>query len=207
MDIKIRFLGRIDYAAALREQEACLERVANKETNGEILLLEHEPVFTIGRTRNKSSLHLFPVLPFPVFEISRGGQATYHGPGQLVVYPILDMARFNRDLHHYLRWLEEFLIGFCALYGVRATRREGLTGCWVNERKIASIGVGVRRWISMHGFAINILPTALEGFRYIIPCGIQGVQMTDLSTEANQLLSVQEAANSCAKFFFEKLKF
>ena len=120
------------------------------------MLLEHEPVYTIGRTPDRSSLRGGSHLPHPLFPINRGGQATYHGPGQLIGYPIIDLRRCGQDLHRYLRWIEDLLIELLADSGIAATTRDGLTGVWVDDRKIASIGVGVRHWISMHGFALNV---------------------------------------------------
>jgi lipoyl(octanoyl) transferase len=179
--MKIEWLGRIDYETGLRTQdeklECCLRTAA--ET---ILLLEHEPVYTIGRLPDKSSLRVPGRLPYPVFETNRGGQATYHGPGQLVGYPILDLRVRGRDLHVYLRNLENLLIDLMADLGIHASRIEGKTGVWINDRKIASIGVGVRKWVTMHGFALNV-SSDLGGFQHITPCGIANVQMTSISRE------------------------
>lgn len=159
-----------------------------------IFLLEHHPVYTIGRLRDQSSLRDASSLPFPLFETNRGGQATYHGPGQLVGYPILDLTPRGKDLHHHLRKIEDSLIRACEHLGVAAGRRPGLTGVWVENRKLASIGVGVRKWISMHGFAINITEESLPPFFAITPCGLDGISMTSLSTEAGRAISVKEAA-------------
>jgi lipoyl(octanoyl) transferase len=164
-----------------------------------ILLLEHEPVYTIGRLRDQSSLRDATALPFPVVETNRGGQATYHGPGQLVGYPILDLTPRGRDLHAHLRNLEESLIRACASFGVTAGRRDGLTGVWVENRKLASIGVGVRKWISMHGFAINITNQSLPPFFAITPCGLNGVSMTSLENEAGRVITIPEAAAAVEK--------
>lgn len=199
---EIRWLGRISYADGITLQEELIAEIrSNPEHPGTLLLLEHEPVYTIGRTRDQSSLGNTKLLPHPVVEINRGGQATYHGPGQLVGYPLLPLGRFKKDLHVYLRYLEDFLIDLSASCGVTARRREGLTGTWVEDRKLASIGVGVRHWISMHGFAINVEPVALSGFRSITPCGIGGVQMTDLSTESGNDLDVRTVAEKAAQLF------
>jgi lipoyl(octanoyl) transferase len=128
-------------------------------------------------------------------EICRGGQATYHGPGQLVGYPVLDLQQHGRDLHRYLRALEDALITLCAGFNVPAARQDGMTGVWVGPRKLASIGVGVRHWISLHGFALNITPESLTGFNAIVPCGLTGVSMTCLATEAaNPELTVEKTA-------------
>ena len=181
-------LGRIEYGAALEIQNRHIEDLL-AGTGGEVLLLlEHEPVYTIGRTRDQSSLR--ERLPHPAIETNRGGQATYHGPGQLVGYPILDLDRRGRDLHKYLRFLEEFLIRVCAEYGVEAGRRDGLTGVWVGGKKIASLGVGVKRWATMHGFALNVLEPSLHGFNHITPCGIAGVEMTCLEKESGSPVSL-----------------
>ena len=160
--------GRLSFEAALALQERLVGQVQRGEADETLILLEHEPVYTIGRTRDRSSLR--EALPYAVFETNRGGQATYHGPGQLTGYPILDLNTRGRDLHLYLRFLEEYLIRFSAGFGVAAERREGLTGVWAGERKLASLGVGVRKWISMHGFAINILASSTAAFSSITPC-------------------------------------
>ncbi len=180
----IRIPGHADYAQTLRLQEelVCAHH-ADPTREDELLLLEHAGVYTIGRTRDHTSLHPGAVLPYPVFEINRGGQATYHGPGQLVGYPITDLNRRERDLHLYITAIENALIETCAQFGVHAGLRDGLIGVWVENRKIASIGVGVKKWVTMHGFAINITAQSLPPFLCITPCGIQGVQMTCLEHE------------------------
>src|SRR5438128_8357942 len=157
MPLHVRWLGRIEFADGLAVQE---EIVAAKREDpsqlDELLLLEHEPVYTIGRTPDQSSLLGAAHLPHPLFAINRGGQATYHGPGQLMGYPIIDLRRCGQDLHRYLRWLEQLLIEMLAQYEIPASQRESLTGVWIEDRKIASIGVGVRHWITMHGYALNV---------------------------------------------------
>jgi lipoyl(octanoyl) transferase len=145
----------ISYAAGLALQEAAVQRVLDGSSGDQLILLEHEPVYTIGRLRDQSSLRQASALPYPVVETNRGGQATYHGPGQLVGYPILDLRQRGQDLHAHLRMIEDVLIAACQAFGVDAGRRDQLTGVWVEDRKMASIGVGVKKWISMHGFAIN----------------------------------------------------
>src|SRR5438132_14051899 len=156
MPLRVRWLGRIEFADGLAVQE---EIVAKKREDpsypDELLLLEHEPVYTIGRTPDQSSLLGAAHLPHPLFAINRGGQATYHGPGQLMGYPIIDLRRYGEDLHRYLRWVEQLLIERLVDYGITASRRESLTGGWIGQRKIASIGLGCRHWITMHGFALN----------------------------------------------------
>ena len=199
--MNVRWLGRIGYGEALALQEKIVAQKAESlNAPDELLLLEHDSVFTIGRTNDQSSLRDPAALPSPLMAINRGGQATWHGPGQLVGYPLLDLRKRGSDLHRYLRDLEKFLISLCAEFGVAASRREGLTGVWVAEKKIASLGVGVRRWISMHGFALNVCG-ALEGFDHIIPCGIAGVEMTSLEREGAAGVSVEAVAEKTAARF------
>ena len=186
--------GLIPYEDGLRLQEDTVAAVLAKEAPDTLFLLEHQPVYTIGRLRDQSSLRDSSLLPYPVHDTNRGGQATYHGPGQLTGYPILDLTVRGKDLHEHLRKIEEALIRACQRFGVQAGRREGLTGVWVENRKLASIGVGVRKWISMHGFAINITDESLPPFFAITPCGLDGVSMTSLEKEAGRPITVAEAA-------------
>lgn len=199
--LKAEWLGRMSYAEGLRIQEELVRELVESGPKGECLfLLEHEPVYTIGRSPDQSSLRGAADLPYPVVQTNRGGKATYHGPGQLVGYPVLDLRGRGQDLHRHLRSLEQGLVELSRRVGVNAQTREGLTGVWVGERKLASIGVGVRRWISMHGFAINVCGT-LEGFGHITPCGLAGVEMTTLEREGALGLSVEAAAELAADVF------
>ncbi len=194
-----RWLGRIGYTAALDLQEKTVAARLTGATGDQLFLLEHDPVYTIGRRRDRSSLGNTP-LPHPVEEINRGGQATFHGPGQLVGYFIFDLQKLTPDLHFFLRWIEESLIEVLSVYGLSAQRRKGLTGVWIDDRKIASIGVGVRRWVTMHGFGLNVGPD-LSGFAAITPCGISGVTMTSLSHELGREITVEDAATRAASVF------
>ncbi len=191
----------ISYAVGLALQEAAVQRVLDGVSGDQLILLEHEPVYTIGRLRDQSSLRQASALPYPVVETNRGGQATYHGPGQLVGYPILDLRQRGQDLHAHLRMIEDVLITTCRAFGVDAGRRDQLTGVWVEDRKMASIGVGVKKWISMHGFAINITRECLAPFAAITPCGIYGVTMSCLSDEAQRDISVREFADAIEEIF------
>jgi lipoyl(octanoyl) transferase len=200
LPIEVRWLGRMNFADALKLQE---EIVAQKRSDPHaadtILLLEHDPVYTIGRTPDQSSLRGGSHLAHPFFRINRGGQATYHGPGQLMGYPIIDLRHCGQDLHKYLRWIESLLIEFLAEFQIEAHSPQGLTGVWVQQRKIASIGVGVRHWITMHGFALNVCGD-LSPFNQITPCGISNVMMTSMERETGKAVAVVEAAAA-----FEKL--
>jgi lipoyl(octanoyl) transferase len=197
--LDVRWLGRVDFAHALALQEEIVTKKREDRSHpDELLLLEHDPVYTIGRTPDQSSLLGAAHLPHPLFAINRGGQATYHGPGQLMGYPIIDLRRCGQDLHKYLRWLERLLIELLAAYGIAASRRESLTGVWAGDRKIASIGVGVRHWITMHGFALNVCGD-LSPFKQIVPCGINNVAMTSMEKETGRAFSVADAAASVEK--------
>ena len=207
MKIDIRWLGRIAYQEAYALQETLVDETDSRrsanvscKSTGILLLLEHEPIYTIGRTSDQSSLGEAALLPYPVLQINRGGQATYHGPGQLVGYPIIDLKEYGQDLHRYMRDLEAILIDAFAGFKIGAGRREKLTGVWVGDRKIASIGVGVRRWITMHGFALNVRGD-LAPFSQITPCGIAGVEMTSIERETGNAVEVAEAANRVAEAF------
>ena len=195
--------GLIDYSAGLLLQENQTAAILDGSGHDTIFLLEHQPVYTIGRLRDQSSLRDPAALPHPLYETNRGGQATYHGPGQLVGYPILDLTLRGKDLHEHLRKLEDALIRACHHFGVQANRRDGLTGVWVGNRKLASIGVGVRKWVSMHGFAINITAQSLLPFFAITPCGIDGVRMSCLADEAGREITVSEAAQVIAQELHE----
>ena len=224
--LDVRWLGRVEFAQALALQEEIVARKRNDPSlQDQLLLLEHEPVYTIGRTPDQSSLsatvpHTGRIrpqakrirrgelggghLPHPLFAINRGGQATYHGPGQLMGYPIIDLRRCGHDLHKYLRWLEQLLIEVLAKHNIAATRRESFTGVWVEDRKIASIGVGVRHWITMHGFALNVCGD-LSPFDHIVPCGIHNVAMTSMGKETGAAFSVLDVEMALEKVALKQI--
>ncbi len=203
--LDVRWLGRVDFAHALALQEEIVAKKREDRSHAdELLLLEHDAVYTIGRTPDQSSLLGAAHLPHPLFAINRGGQATYHGPGQLMGYPIIDLRRCGQDLHKYLRWLERLLIELLAGHGIAASQRESLTGVWVGGRKIASIGVGVRHWITMHGFALNVCGD-LSPFDQIVPCGINNVAMTSIEKETGRAFSVAAVAASLEKLALNRI--
>jgi lipoate-protein ligase B len=183
----IHDLGRQPYAEVLElQRELCRRRQSGDLTDDLLLLVEHDPVVTIGRGSRPDSLPI-PVAELErkgveVFEVERGGDVTFHGPGQLVGYPILDLNRHRPDLHWYLRNLEGSLVEALRTLGIEAGTRKGLTGVWTRGRKIASIGIHVKQWITYHGFALNV-STDLAYFGLIVPCGIQGVVMTSIAAE------------------------
>jgi lipoyl(octanoyl) transferase len=173
--------GRVPYAEALEWQRSlALARIERRLPHDLLLLLEHPPVVTLGR--GSQAAHLLQPEGVEVFEVERGGDVTFHGPGQLVGYPILDLTGYKRDLHWYLRTVEQALIDALAILKIPAERNPGYTGVWTHGRKIASIGVHVKQWVTWHGFALNVT-TDLASFDRIVPCGIPGVVMTSVERE------------------------
>ena len=166
-------LGLVDYQTAWDYQRSLVaERIADPTEEDVLLLLEHPPVYTLGTGAIQDFLKFDPQdTTYEIHRIERGGEVTYHCPGQLVGYPILNLRHYEQDLHWYLRQLEEVILQLLQSYGLPAERLSGLTGVWVEGYKLAAIGIKVSRWITMHGFAINVCPD-LTGFTRIIPCGI-----------------------------------
>ncbi len=180
-------LGTLPFAKALELQRATARaRISGAVDQDVLLLVEHPPVITLGRSSKPHHLLVTPALlasrGVELFEIERGGDVTFHGAGQLVGYPIIDLKRHKQDLHWYLRQVEEALIRALAPFGIPAERRAGLTGVWTNGRKLASIGVHARDWVTWHGFALNV-STDLSYFDLMVPCGIADVQMTSVARE------------------------
>jgi lipoyl(octanoyl) transferase len=183
--------GRVPYARAWERQEALREARIAGEIPDTVLLLEHPDVVTLGRGADESNLVLderaLREAGYELYRVNRGGDVTWHGPGQLVGYPILDLGARGRDVHRYLRDLEGVLIATLGDFGIAARRREGLTGVWLDERrKIASIGIGVRRWVTLHGFALNVC-CDLERFDAIVACGLRDVEMTSVQAVAGPI--------------------
>jgi lipoate-protein ligase B len=182
--LTVRALGLVPYREGLRLQDECVRARADGETGDTLLLLEHPPVLTAGRGTGEGSLKADAATlartGLEVVPVSRGGDVTWHGPGQLVGYPVCDLAARGHDLHRFLRGLEQGLLDALGRWGIDAHRSEGRTGVWVGERKLASIGIAVRRWVSYHGFALNVRPD-LGHFDLIHPCGLKGVRMTSMA--------------------------
>ena len=206
MTIEVRRLGTIGYQAALDLQAQLVERRKQGLIPDQLLLLEHPPVITLGvRTRNDRSHVLeseaaLAAKGVGLFETGRGGDVTYHGPGQLVGYPIVDLKPDRCDVHRYVRDLEEVLIRAVDAFGVRAGRIEGLTGIWVGDQKLAAIGVRISRWVTSHGFALNV-NTDLSHFGLIVPCGITDKGVTSLERLLGHALPMDEVAEAVARQF------
>ena len=205
-EIVVSRLGVVPYADGLALQKRLVEQRKAGDIPDQLLLLEHPPVITLGvRTRNDRS----HVLATPealeaqgveMFETGRGGDVTYHGPGQLVGYPILDLRPDRCDVHRYVRDLEEVLIRTAAAFGVAAARSEGLTGVWVGSEKLAAIGVRIARWVTSHGFAFNVT-TNLSHFDLIVPCGITGKGVTSLEKLLGRAVSMAEVEGAAILAF------
>jgi lipoyl(octanoyl) transferase len=204
--LEVRRLGRVPYAESLSLQEALVAERRAGRVGDLLLLLEHPPVITLGVKRERGASH---VLATPdvlaaggidIFETGRGGDVTYHGPGQVVGYPIVDLNPDRRDVHRYVRDLEEVMVRTAADFGVTAGRIQGLTGVWVGALKLGAIGVRISRWITSHGFAFNVA-TDLAHFDLIIPCGIRDCGVTSLARLLGRLVEMAEAEDRLARHF------
>jgi lipoyl(octanoyl) transferase len=207
--VKARWLGRLGYSEGLRIQEDAA-RAAAERGEETLLLLEHEPVFTLGRNASPSDILLSPEtrreLGIEVHETDRGGKITYHGPGQLVGYPILDLDPDRRDVKAYVTDLEEVLIRLLADFGIaaeRSPRKERVTSVWIGNDKIAAIGVHISRWITTHGFALNVTDAPLAGFLGIVPCGITDGGVTSMEKALGRAPAVPDVAAALLPRFAE----
>ncbi len=207
-EIEVRRLGLVSYADGLDIQQRLVAQRKAGEIPDQLLLLEHPPVITLGvRSRNDRSHIIAPAAileseGIEVFETGRGGDVTYHGPGQLVGYPIIDLQPDRCDVHRYVRDLEEMLIRTAAAFDVQAARLPGLTGAWVGTEKLAAIGVRISRWVTSHGFALNV-STTLDHFRLIVPCGITDKGVTSLEQLTGRAISMAEAEAAAIRAFYD----
>lgn len=202
------YLGRVAYGPATRLQEAIRDGVRSGATSDHLLLLEHPHVYTLGRSARRTDIvatdSWLRERDVEVANCDRGGQVTYHGPGQLVGYPVIDLAPDRRDIRRYVRDLQEVLVRTLGDFGVeaRAEARQSLIGVWVGESKIASLGVHLSRWITTHGFALNV-STDLSYFRGIVPCGLAGVRMTSIETSTGVSPDLADVSERLAGHFGE----
>ena len=211
-NLEVRRLGVVSYADGLEIQKRLVEQRKRDEIPDQLLLLEHPPVITLGvKTRNDRS-HVVATEEtltaegVEVFETGRGGDVTYHGPGQLVGYPILDLKPDRCDVHRYVRDLEEVMIRAAGAFGVRASRIDGLTGAWVGTDKLAAIGVRIARWVTSHGFALNV-NTPLHHFGFIVPCGITDKGVTSLEKLLGRTVPMAEVERAVEVAFSDVFSF
>jgi lipoate-protein ligase B len=202
--LQVEQLGRRPYGEVLELQRAvAAERIAGTRPDT-LLLVEHDPVVTLGRSTRQGNLLANPALlaarGVELFDIERGGDVTFHGPGQLVGYPIVDLSQHRQDLHWYLRQLEQVLIDALAAFGIEGRREPKYTGVWVANQKIASIGVHARSWVTWHGFALNV-STDLSWFDLMVPCGISGVTMTSVERELGRPVTVAAVSSQVIAAF------
>lgn len=196
----VRWPGPVAYADGLARQEARHKARMAGDVPDALFLLEHRPVFTLGRRADRSHILGGPerlaTHGIEVHETGRGGDVTYHGPGQLVGYPVIDLRPDRKDVKRYVHDLEQVMIDVCAAYGVSAHRVDGLIGCWVDgRRKIGAIGVRIAKWVTMHGFALNVSDEVMSAFRLIVPCGIADKDVTSLEREIGRRPSWDEVAD------------
>ena len=197
MKFKSFDLGLVDYDYALSKQKELFVEVYNGKLDSALITCRHNPVITMGRRGACANIRVsedeLKNKGIALQKTERGGDVTYHGPGQLVAYPIVNLSYFKRDIHFFLRGLEKKAISFLKFFGVRAEVRPGLTGVWWGEQKIASIGIAIRKWIAYHGLAINVKRDDLENFSLIRPCGMD-ITMTSLESVLGRFVSIEEAS-------------
>ena len=193
-------LGRRKYDEVWEKQKELVDQRRFEAVPDTLILVEHDPVYTLGKNSNEDHLLQSRDKHVPVYQIERGGDVTFHGPGQLVGYPILDLHHHRLSVSWYMRTLEEILIQTLEQFGIESQRREGLTGVWVREEKIAALGVRLSRWISMHGFALNV-NTDLKFFDGIIPCGIFEYDVTSMSQILGKEVSLVEVEETLITVF------
>jgi lipoyl(octanoyl) transferase len=197
-------LNIIDYQEAWELQKDMLEMRVDEKINDVFFLLEHPHTYTLGKVADKRNLigsqDYLVQNKISVFDIDRGGDITYHGPGQIVGYPIIDLKKWKQDTHKYLRSLEEVIIETCADYGLNGIRDPKYTGVWIGDKKIAAIGIKVSRWVTMHGFAFNV-NTDLDFFSGIIPCGIKDKGVTSLKNELSRPIDISEVKEKLVNNF------
>ena len=198
------WLEKVDYQRGLDLQRDCVAGRQAGRHGDRLLLMEHNPVITLGRAADSKNVHFSPTAlqqrGVEIYQTGRGGDVTFHGPGQVVGYPIIDLNPDRRDVRRYVRDLEEVLIGVAADHGIEAARVDGLTGVWVGREKLAAIGVHISRWVTSHGFAFNV-GTDLSWFDMIVPCGLRDHGVTSLERLLGKAVSTTQVAGQAAAHF------
>ncbi len=195
MDFRVFNLGLVDFKKALQFQKKIFQEIKNNYFNSALILCRHYPVITMGRQGSAENIKVSSFelrnRGIHMYEIERGGDVTYHGPGQLTVYPIFNLAYLKKDIHLFLRQLEGLVIDFLSDFGIKGLRYKGLTGVWIDKNKVASIGIAIRNWITFHGMSINIKKDDLDNFSLIKPCGMD-IEMTSLETALGKNIEIEQ---------------
>ncbi len=207
MDFIVFDLGLIDYSLALSRQKDILNQVQNNELHSVLIICRHYPVITLGRTADKKNILLDEAqLREKVIKVcltERGGDVTYHGPGQIIAYPIFNLRYSKKDIHLFLRRLEDIVIKLLSDYKVNGIKREGFTGVWIGDRKISSIGISIKNWVTFHGLSINIEKQDLDNFRFIRPCGMD-IEMIALDELTGEKMNFEDIKNKLVGKFREE---
>lgn len=206
INLQVHDLGFIPYKEAWNIQKDLHQKRLDGETGDMLLLVEHEPVYTLGKNANRE--HILHQSPnnVEIIQVERGGDVTFHGPGQVVGYPILDLHNYKLSVSWYMQSLEEVIINTLGEFNIVASRKNGLTGVWVKDEKIAALGVRISRWVTMHGFALNV-NTNLRYFDVIIPCGISEYNVTSMELILGEKIPISEVKAILIKKFKEQFKF
>ncbi len=208
-DIEIFDLGLIDYLQAYHFQREIFQQVKNKRFKSAVIFCQHHPVITQGRTSKKEDILIDDLelnrRRIKVYNVDRGGKTTYHGPGQLLIYPIFDLNYLKKDIHFFLRWLEELVINILNEFDILAKRYEGLTGIWLDNKKIASIGIAIKSWITYHGLSINVKKDDLENFSLIHPCGTN-ITMISMEETLSKKILIETVKSTAASIIRRALR-
>lgn len=197
----------VEYKEALERQIKEHQRVVKGDVDGVLLILQHNPVITVGTSGGWDNLLVstdeLEAKGIDVYPVGRGGNITYHGPGQLTVYPIIDLKICSKDAHRYVRFLEEMLINVLSDFNLEGSQKAGLSGAWINDKKIAAIGVKIKRWVTYHGFSLNVDPN-MRHFKYITPCGIEAFGVTSMIDEIGHTIEIERVIDSITHHFKEQ---
>ena len=195
MDFRVFNLGVVDFKKALQFQKEIFQEIKNNYFNSALVLCQHYPVITMGRQGSAENIKVSSFelrnRGIHMYEIERGGDVTYHGPGQLTVYPIFNLNYLKKDIRLFLRQLEGLIIDLLSDFGIKGLRHKGLTGVWIDKKKVASIGIAIRNWITFHGLSINIKKDDLDNFSLIKPCGMD-IEMTSLETILGRNIEIRQ---------------
>jgi len=207
MEFKVLDLGLVDYSLAWQKQKDVFTEVKNGDRPSTLILCQHHPVITLGRMSKKENIlassYALKSKGIEVREIERGGDVTYHGPGQLTAYPVFNLTYLKKDIHLFLRNLEDTIIEFLAGFSIKGERRDGLTGVWIGKQKIASIGIAIKNWITFHGLSININKEDLINFTFIRPCGMD-IKMTSLENALYRDIEIDNVKDKLVESFRRK---